>query len=39
MMSGGAGKTRILKPSGAGPAGSLTISEEEKARAVRELTR
>lgn len=39
LLTGGAGKTRVLVPSGAGPGGSLVVSEEEKARAVRRLTR
>lgn len=39
VVIGGAGKTTVLRSSGAGPAGSETISEEEKRRAVRELTR
>lgn len=37
LLTGGAGKTRVLKPSGAGPGGSLTVSEDEKAKAVRQL--
>jgi LCP family protein required for cell wall assembly len=34
LLTGGAGETRILKPSGDGPGGSLVISEEERAREV-----
>ncbi len=37
LMTGGSGKTRVLKPSAAGPLGSLVVSEEEKAKAVDEL--
>ena len=37
VMTGGAGKTRVLRPSGNGPAGSLTVSDEQKRRAVRQL--
>ena len=39
LITGGSGKTRILRPSGIGPGGSLTVSEDEKRRAVRELIR
>ena len=37
LVSGGAGKTRVLQPAGPGPAGSLTIDEETKRREVRRL--
>lgn len=37
MLTGGPGKTRVLEPSGSGPAGSLIVSEEAKSRAVRQL--
>jgi LCP family protein required for cell wall assembly len=38
VMTGGAGKTRILAPSGPGTfAGSLAVSEEEKSKAVNDL--
>jgi LCP family protein required for cell wall assembly len=34
LLIGGTGKTRVLEPSGAGPGGSLIVSEQEKAEAV-----
>lgn len=37
MVTGGPGETRVLKPSGSGPAGSLIVSEEEKSKAVNQL--
>jgi LCP family protein required for cell wall assembly len=37
LLTGGTGATRVLKPSGLGPGGSLVVSESERARAVREL--
>ena len=37
LVTGGSGETWILRPSGVGPGGSLIVSEEEKARAVRSL--
>lgn len=39
LMTGGAGSTQVLEPSGAGPQGSLIVSEESKAAAVRRLLR
>ena len=37
LLTGGTGATRILKPSGLGPGGSLVISADERAREVRRL--
>jgi LCP family protein required for cell wall assembly len=37
LLTGGAGKTRVLQPSGSGPGTSLIVSEEERARAVERL--
>jgi LCP family protein required for cell wall assembly len=37
VVTGGSGRIRVLEPSGPGPAGSLTVSEEAKARAARYL--
>jgi LCP family protein required for cell wall assembly len=37
LLTGGTGDTRVLKPSGIGPGGSLVVSEGERARAVRQL--
>ena len=37
LLTGGAGKTRVLRPSGVGADGSLIVSDDEKARAVEEL--
>jgi LCP family protein required for cell wall assembly len=34
LLTGGAGDTNVLKPSGLGPGGSLIVSEGERARAV-----
>jgi len=39
LLTGGSGKTRVLKPSDLGPGGSLIISDEEKRREVRRLLR
>ncbi|HWH45000.1 MAG TPA: LCP family protein [Thermoleophilaceae bacterium] len=39
LLTGGAGSTQVLEPSGVGPQGSLTVSEESKAAAVRRLLR
>ena len=37
LLSGGTGATRVLKPSGINPDGSLTVSPGDRARAVRQL--
>jgi len=37
LLTGGTGPSRVLKPSGIGPGGSLVVSESERARAVRKL--
>lgn len=37
ILTGGTGETEVLEPSGAGPGGSLTVSEEAKSRAVAKL--
>jgi LCP family protein required for cell wall assembly len=37
LLTGGSGETRILRPSGLGPGGSLVVSENERAREVRRL--
>jgi LCP family protein required for cell wall assembly len=37
VVTGGSGATRVLEPSGPGPGGSLLVSDEAKARAVRYL--
>jgi LCP family protein required for cell wall assembly len=37
LLTGGTGDTRVLKPSGIGPGGSLVVSEGERARAVHQL--
>lgn len=39
LLTGGSGSTRVLEPSGAGPGGSLVVSEEAKSSAVRRLLR
>jgi LCP family protein required for cell wall assembly len=37
LLTGGAGSSNVLKPSGLGPGGSLLISEEARAEAVEDL--
>jgi hypothetical protein len=37
LLTGGTGATRVLKPSGLGPGGSLVVSDSERSRAVRVL--
>jgi LCP family protein required for cell wall assembly len=37
LLTGGTGATRVLKPSGLGPGGSLVVSDSERSRAVRAL--
>ena len=37
ILTGGAGETRILRPTGVNPDGSLAVSEEERRRGVRHL--
>ena len=37
VMTGGSGETRVLKPYGPGPGGSVTVSEGERERAVTHL--
>ncbi len=37
LLTGGSGKTRVLLPSGPGPAGSLVIADSQKTRQVRAL--
>ena len=37
LVSGGSGATRVLKPTGFGPGGSLIVPASERASAVRQL--
>ncbi|HLL86761.1 MAG TPA: LCP family protein [Thermoleophilaceae bacterium] len=37
VVTGGSGRTRVLEPAGFGPGGSVLVSEEERAAAVRYL--
>jgi len=37
LLTGGAGATRVLEPSGVGPGTSLSVSEQERSREIRRL--